>query len=270
MPGWSGKNGNPAQGMKLAAATRSAPCPFAKSEGCSMSLVMFGARRQCSHVLNLLEWSGKSWQDLVLYDNAFPDIQGPRGLAVSGKVPDGFKFCVEHGRTGLVTIGTHFAAARYEIYRAAKEAGVTLGRVIYDCRIAPSAVLGDNVVMMPGCVISPDVQIGSLVSMFSGVIIEHDCKVGDNVAFGPAVVLSGDVTIEPHCFLGVGSVVKPGVRVGAGCLIGAGAVVASDCPAGWVMAGVPARPLRRVRDGDDAPLLEAVQDRSSLPAPPGD
>jgi sugar O-acyltransferase (sialic acid O-acetyltransferase NeuD family) len=224
-----------------------------------MALVIFGARRQCSHVLNLLEWSGEGFRDVLLYDNAFPDIQGPRGLAVLGKVPDGISRCVEQNLVGLVAMGTRVAAARYEVYRAAKKAGVRLGSVKYDCRIAPSAVLGDTVVMMPGSVIGPDVEIGSLVTMFSGVVIEHDGKTGDNVTFGPGVVLSGEVKIRSHSMLGAGCVVKPGVEIGEGCLVGAGSVVCADCPPGWVMVGVPAHPLREVREGDDAPTLGSLE-----------
>jgi sugar O-acyltransferase (sialic acid O-acetyltransferase NeuD family) len=220
-----------------------------------MALVIFGARRQCAHVLNLLEWSGEGFGDVFLFDNAYPEIQGPRGLAVTGKVPDGIRMCVEQNLVGLVAMGTRAAAARYEVYRAAKQAGVRLGSVKYDCRLAPSVTHGDNVVMMPGSVIGPDVQIGSLVMMFSGVVIEHDGKIGDNVTFGPGVVVSGEVKIRSHSFLGAGCVVKPGVEIGEGCLIGAGSVVCRDCHAGWVMVGVPAHPLREVKEGDDAPTL---------------
>jgi len=224
-----------------------------------MAPVIFGARRQCAHVLNLLEWSGEGFGDVLLFDNAFPDIRGPRGLAVIGKVPAGIRMCAEQNLVGLVAMGTRAAAARYGVYRAAKKAGVRLGRVIYDCRIAPSVAFGDNVVMMPGSVVGPDVEIGSLVTMFSNVVIEHDCKVGDNVTFGPGVVLSGDVKVRPHSFLGAGCVVRPGVEIGEGCLVGAGSVVCSDCPAGWVMVGVPAHRLREVKEGDDAPTLGSLE-----------
>lgn len=224
-----------------------------------MALVIFGARRQCAHVLNLLEWSGEGFDNVLLFDNAFPDIQGPRGLAVIGKVPGGIRMCVEQNLVGLVAMGPRSAAARYGIYRAAKEAGVRLRNVIYDCRTAPSAVFGDNVVMMPGSVVGPGAEIGSLVTMFSSVVVEHHCKIGDNVTLGPGVVLSGDVKIRPHSFLGTACVVRPGAEIGEGCLIGAGAVVCGDCPAGWVMAGVPAHRLREVREGDNAPLLASLE-----------
>ena len=120
-----------------------------------MALVIFGARRQCAHVLNLLEWSGEPFHDVLLFDNAFPDIRGPRGLAVIGKVSDGITMCVEQNLVGLVAMGTRAAAARYRVYRAAKEAGIKLGSVVYNCHVAPSAILGGNVIMMPGSAVGP-------------------------------------------------------------------------------------------------------------------
>jgi acetyltransferase-like isoleucine patch superfamily enzyme len=51
--------------------------------------------------------------------------------------------------------------------------------------------------------------------------------------------------VEQRAAIGSGAVVLGGVRIGAGALIGAGAVVSRDVPAGAVVAGVPARALRR-------------------------
>jgi acetyltransferase-like isoleucine patch superfamily enzyme len=46
-------------------------------------------------------------------------------------------------------------------------------------------------------------------------------------------------------WVGINVTVLKGVRVGDGAVIAAGSVVTKDVPAGWLVAGVPARPLRR-------------------------
>lgn len=45
--------------------------------------------------------------------------------------------------------------------------------------------------------------------------------------------------------IGVGCVICPGVRIGAGAVIAPGAVVRRDVPAAMLVAGNPARVLRK-------------------------
>ena len=53
------------------------------------------------------------------------------------------------------------------------------------------------------------------------------------------------VVVEDDSDIGVGATILPGVRIGRGSQIGAGAVVTADVAAFTVVAGVPARVLRR-------------------------
>jgi phosphonate metabolism protein (transferase hexapeptide repeat family) len=53
------------------------------------------------------------------------------------------------------------------------------------------------------------------------------------------------VTIGNDVWIGHGAVVMPGVTIGNGAVVGANAVVTSDVAPFEIVAGVPARPLRR-------------------------
>jgi acetyltransferase-like isoleucine patch superfamily enzyme len=61
------------------------------------------------------------------------------------------------------------------------------------------------------------------------------------------------VRIEAWADIGTNAVVLPGVTVGRGSIVGAGAVVTEDVPPFTVVAGVPARVLRRRTDRDRRP-----------------
>jgi maltose O-acetyltransferase len=58
------------------------------------------------------------------------------------------------------------------------------------------------------------------------------------------------ITLSDNVWLGGGAIVCPGVTIGRDTVVGAGAVVTGDLPAGVVAAGVPARVLRSITDGD--------------------
>ena len=65
----------------------------------------------------------------------------------------------------------------------------------------------------------------------------------------PLVV--GAIRIEPQAFVGARAMVLPGVRVGAGAVVGAQAVVTKDVPNNTVVAGNPAKVIRKFgREGN--------------------
>ncbi len=54
------------------------------------------------------------------------------------------------------------------------------------------------------------------------------------------------IVLEDDVWVGAGAIVLDGVRVGRGAVIGAGAVVTSDVAAHTVVAGSPARPVKKI------------------------
>lgn len=64
-----------------------------------------------------------------------------------------------------------------------------------------------------------------------------------------------DTVIGPDCWIGHGALILPGARIGAGAIIGAGAVLGGDVPPYAVMAGNPARMVRRRYGEDDVARL---------------
>ncbi len=127
-------------------------------------------------------------------------------------------------------------------------------------------MVGPFVEIQSGAVVGARCKISSHSFVCSGITIEDDVFIGHGVMFTNdrwprATVDSGAPkgdgdwimeggTVERGATIGSGCVILPGVSVGRRAFVAAGSVVTSDVEAGTLVAGVPARYVRRV---DDAP-----------------
>jgi acetyltransferase EpsM len=111
--------------------------------------------------------------------------------------------------------------------------------------VSPSALIGIGSVLLAAAVVNADTTIGRWAIINSGAIVEHDCRIADAAHISPGAVLTGGVSVGPLSWVGAGVVVLPGVTIGARTVIGAGAVVTRDVEDDVVVAGIPARIVRR-------------------------
>ncbi len=63
---------------------------------------------------------------------------------------------------------------------------------------------------------------------------------------GAVAPIKGKIVIKKDAWIGTGAIILPNVSVGERSIVGAGAVVTTDVPPDTVVAGVPAKPLRKV------------------------
>lgn len=129
--------------------------------------------------------------------------------------------------------------------------------------------VGDDVIMRDGAWLAAEGAAGRL-TIGSRTYVGHRChfhsidpiSIGTGCVFADnvfvasadhgrvdrhALVGTGPIIIGDDVFLGQNAVVLGGVSIGDGATVAAGAVVIRDVPAGTVVGGVPARPLRTER-----------------------
>jgi acetyltransferase-like isoleucine patch superfamily enzyme len=116
------------------------------------------------------------------------------------------------------------------------------------------------------------VTIGNrcVIGRGSHIIGHWSIELGDDIQTGPYVYITDQnhgyedpdvpvglqptverpVRIGSGCWLGANAIILPGTTLGRNCVVAAGAVVRGSFPDHSVVAGVPAKVIRELRDGE--------------------
>ncbi|WP_431040735.1 acyltransferase [Streptomyces sp. P1-3] len=214
--------------------------------------------------------------------NVFSSLAAARRRAVSRAVHRGWRWMREAGavtaqrpgpyRFRRIGTGTRLAFPLGTVFG---EEWIELGE---HCVIAEQVTLTAG--MMPGVDLGPDPVLrladGVVLGRGSHVVASRPVVIEREVFCGPYVYITSDnhsyddpdqpvgkqwprsapVTIGAGSWLGAGAVVLPGARLGRNVVVAAGAVVRGEVPDHAVVAGAPAKVVRRwdPRTGWQPPL----------------
>jgi len=133
---------------------------------------------------------------------------------------------------------------------------------LYGCSIGDGSKVGAFVEIQKGAAIGRNCKISSHSFICEGVTIEDGVFIGHGVMFtnglypravNPDGSLQTDddwqalnTRVKAGASIGTNATVLAGVTIGEGAFVGAGAVVTKDVPPWVIVAGVPARVVRRI------------------------
>jgi len=126
-------------------------------------------------------------------------------------------------------------------------------------RIEPGAIIrenvtiGKNAVIMMGAILNIGAVVGEGTMIDMGAVLGGRATVGKNCHIGAGAVLAGviepasavPVIVEDGVLVGANAVVIEGVHIGKNAVVAAGAVVIEDVPDETVVAGCPARVIKK-------------------------
>lgn len=142
-----------------------------------------------------------------------------------------------------------------------------------DCYVADNATIVGDVTLGAQCtvwfnaVIRGDVngiRIGDKTNIQDGAVLHCTYQkaattIGSGVSIGHKAIVHG-CTVEDNVLIGMGAIVMDHAVVGEGCIVAAGAVVLENtqCEAGYLYAGVPARKIKPVTEEQRQNMLRTA------------
>jgi acetyltransferase-like isoleucine patch superfamily enzyme len=133
----------------------------------------------------------------------------------------------------------------------------------YNCEINENSKIGTFVEIQKNSFIGKNCKISSHTFICEGVTIEDDVFIGHNVSFindmfPKAVNKDGSIQseedwelkttlVKKRASIGTSATILGGVTIGENSLVGAGSVVTRDVPPNVVVAGNPARIIKKLK-----------------------
>lgn len=151
--------------------------------------------------------------------------------------------CAPGIQIGDNSLVMHGAVLHVYNFRELPKAGIRIGN---DCLIGEYTVIRGQ----------GGVSLGNRVytSPFTQILAVNHVFEDPSTSFVQQGITAQGIVIEDDVWLGAGAVITDGVRIGKGAVVAAGAVVTKDVPPHTVVAGVPARPVRKI-DGSHSKRL---------------
>ena len=136
---------------------------------------------------------------------------------------------------------------RVKFLSYAKKLGYEIPNYIHpSVVVSPNVTIGEGIYILLGTTIMPHTTINDFVMISMGVHLAHHSTLEEGVFLSTGCNFGASIVAHKYAYCGISSTIMTGIKeLGKDCLIGAGAVVIRDVESNTVVAGVPAKVIKR-------------------------
>lgn len=207
-------------------------------------VLLWGAKSKARIVEEMLKESGAG-EAVIIFDNTL-DAPAFETSAMFINDVDLLRANLSLVTHYVVCISGAHGYARVKTAEYLDKLGLLPITLIHDRSfVEPTSSVGDGCQIMPGAVIHKFSKIGKHTFINTNATVDHECVIGDGVHVMGNAAVTGMIEIGDYATIGTNATILPFVKIGVGAFVGAGAVVTKDVEPYSVVAGVPAKPLRK-------------------------
>ena len=217
--------------------------------------------KEANEIPNVLLWGGKSTSRIVaemliesgigrpsiIFDNTLDKLHFPTSAQFINDV-DLLASRIPTVTHYIVCFGAEHGYARSMTGEYLQRLGLKpINLIHHKSFVEPTTSVGMGCLIMPCAVIHKFSSIGNHAIINTSATIDHECIIGDGVHIMGSAAITGKVEIGNYATVGTSATILPSVKVGTGAFVGAGAIVTRDVEPYSVVAGVPAKYLRKTQ-----------------------
>jgi len=191
----------------------------------------------------VLQWARDAWPEASSRIAGFLSAESDRlnrhdcSLEI---IADPDRYEPQPGDAMLLAIG--IPVVRRQVAESLRSRGAEFLTLVHPTAIvAPTAAIGEGVIICPYAIVSDAAQVGAFVLMNYHSSLGHDASAGDYSVLSPYATLGGNAHIGDDVFMGLHASVGPGRRIGARSKVSANSCALADASHDSIIYGVPGR-----------------------------
>ena len=225
---------------------------FCHRESNLQNYIIIGTGGHGRTVLGYLNRSGVSKKRIEFVDLFQKKDETVSGCPVTGDLRNGVNS--KFAKAGMiVAYGGNTYTGNKERERASERAQELLGGqcefiVVADptAIISTDAEISSNVTIGIAAVLSPNSSVHEGVIINNRALIEHDVEIEAFSCISPGAIVLGGAKLGKRVFVGAGAIIRDDISIGEDAVIAMGAVVTENIANNVLVAGNPARVIRKL------------------------
>lgn len=221
-----------------------------------MKILLWGGRSKARIIMDMISDLYVDSSIIGIFDKTLKELPFNSSVKLYSDKSD-LEFLCKEATHFVVCIGGEHGFARFMTSERLKEKGLRPVDLVSKHGLLDKLdYCGEGIQVMPGAIAHKFTSIGRYCILNTNATVDHECKLGDGVHVMGGASIAGRVEIGDFSTIGTNATILPNIIIGKNVFVGAGAVATRDIQDNSVVAGVPARHIKKFSASYDSSMFQ--------------